>query len=199
MNDSILLIFTKYPQLGKCKTRLAKSIGEEKALRVYEHLLDKTASVIPEIEADTAVFFDEEIHHHKRWKESHYQKLQAEGDLGLKMKEAFRWAFEMKYTKICIIGSDLWDIEAPLIQNAFEALDNSEVVVGPAQDGGYYLFGSRSFIPEAFELSEWSTSHVFRETLVKLEGKKIHLFPEKNDIDTVEDLKRIPFFEDYVC
>lgn len=199
MNNSLLLIFTKYPELGMCKTRLAKSIGEEKALAVYQHLLDKTARITSELDVDTAVFFNEKIDPHHRWKFSHYQKLQAEGNLGNKMKEAFKWAFEMKYSKVCIIGSDLWDIEASLIQNAFETLNHSEVVIGPAKDGGYYLLGSRFYIPEVFELSGWSTAHVFQETLNKVEGKKIHVLPEKNDIDTIEDLEGIPFFEDYLC
>lgn len=199
MNDSILLIFTKYPSLGKCKTRLAKSIGDKKALEVYQHLLDKTARIASELAVDTAVFFNEKIDPHHRWKFSYYHKLQAEGNLGNKMKNAFEWAFEMKYNKVCIIGSDLWDIEASELETAFEALLKYNICIGPAKDGGYYLIGSNSYRPELVDLNEWSTPDVYKKTIEKAGSNSVFVLKEKNDIDTIEDLKDIPFFEHYLC
>ncbi len=199
MNNSILLIFTKYPSLGKCKTRLAKSIGDEKALEVYQHLLDKTAQVAAKINMDVAVFFSEKIHKHNRWSFAQYQKLQSEGNLGEKMKNAFKWAFDMKYKRVCIIGSDLWDIEASELETAFEALLKYDICIGPAKDGGYYLIGSNSYRPELVDLNEWSTPNVYKKTIEKAGSNSVFVLKEKNDIDTIEDLKEIPFFEHYLC
>src|SRR5690606_23212491 len=137
-----LIIFVKNPELGKCKTRLAATMGDKAALEVYKHLVQHTAHVSKEINVDRFVFYSENIQKDDIWHTDFFRKKrQAEGDLGLKMEHAFLDIFEMGYEKAILIGSDLLDLKPQHIALAFESLNENEMVIGPAEDGGYYLLG----------------------------------------------------------
>ena len=198
-NKNLLLIFTKNPELGKCKTRLAKSIGDEAALSIYKHLLQHTASVSQQINSDKQVFYSKEIIQEDDFDSNLFQKkLQQGKDLGIRMSNAFAEAFQEGYQKVIIIGSDLYDLHSETIEEAFQNLDTHEVVIGPAKDGGYYLLGMKSFIPEIFQQKKWSTATVLQDTLADLKSKKVTLLATKNDIDTFEDIKGISVFQQYL-
>lgn len=198
-NKNLLLIFTKNPELGKCKTRLAKSIGDEAALSIYKHLLQHTASVSQQINSDKQVFYSKEIIQEDDFDSNLFQKkLQQGKDLGIRMSNAFAEAFQESYQKVIIIGSDLYDLHSETIEEAFQNLDTHEVVIGPAKDGGYYLLGMKSFIPEIFQQKKWSTATVLQDTLADLKSKKVTLLATKNDIDTFEDIKGISVFQQYL-
>jgi rSAM/selenodomain-associated transferase 1 len=123
------------------------------------------------------------------WKEEFYQKrIQSKGDLGEKMQAAFELIFAMGYTNCIIVGSDLFDLKSELIETAFIELQKNNVVLGPAEDGGYYLLGLKELNKSLFKNKDWSTSTVFADTMKDLETQKIHLLPTLNDIDTFEDL-----------
>lgn len=198
-NKNLLLIFTKNPELGKCKTRLAKSIGDEAALSIYKHLLQHTAHVSQQINSDKQVFYSKEIIQEDDFDSNLFQKkLQQGKDLGIRMSNAFAEAFQEGYQKVIIIGSDLYDLHSETIEEAFQNLDTHEVVIGPAKDGGYYLLGMKSFIPEIFQQKKWSTATVLQDTLADLKSKKVTLLATKNDIDTFEDIKGISVFQQYL-
>jgi rSAM/selenodomain-associated transferase 1 len=108
------------------------------------------------------------------------------------MAHAFQWGFENGYEKIVIIGTDLWDLDLTIIQKAFESLERTEVVIGPASDGGYYLLGKQKMIPMIFKNKKWSSETVFSDTLKDLKKNSISLLEKKNDIDLLEDLKQQP-------
>lgn len=196
-NKQLLMVFTKNPELGKCKTRLASTIGDEAALNVYEQLLDYTADFASKVNADKYVYYSKDIQNNDRWNESVFHKRhQVEGNLGVKMATAFKENFDSGFEKIIIIGSDCAEINEEDIHHAFKALDESEVVIGPAIDGGYYLLGMRSFIPSLFQDKSWSTPDLINETISTLKKQQISfsLLKEKSDIDFEEDMER----ENYV-
>ena len=117
---------------------------------------------------------------------------QEGGDLGSRMKNAFDKVFSTGAEKVIIIGSDIPDLTAEIINNAFAYLDTSDVVIGPSKDGGFYLLGMKIMHEELFEGIEYSTAKVFSETLSRLRELNLSckLLPELQDIDTEEDLIR---------
>lgn len=193
MEKQLLLIFTKNPELGKCKTRLAKSIGNEKALFVYQHLLQHTAKEVSKTKSDIALFYTNFVDENDLWSNNYHKKIQIEGHLGEKMKEAFQWGFNLGYKKVCIIGTDLLSLEAKDVHESFKLLDKNEIVFGPAEDGGYYLMAMKKLYKEAFLNKAWSTSLVLEQTIKDLPLLKIGYLKTKNDIDTFEDLKKSNF------
>ncbi len=199
MHDDLILIFTRNPELGKVKTRLAKGIGDKNALEIYEILLNHTNQIVKEVSVSRRVLYSEEINRDDIWDNAIYQKkTQFGNDLGARMRNAFAEGFEEDYKKIVIIGTDLYDLEASDIENAFEKLDYHDIVVGPAQDGGYYLLGLK-YIPKGIFINKhWGTSSVLSDTLDDIEGLNFHLLKTKNDIDTVNDIKKIPEFQKYI-
>ena len=186
-----LIIFTRNPELGKCKTRLAKTIGDPAALEIYRYMLQHTANVAKEIAADRFVFYSESIQKNDIWDSNIFRKkLQQGNDLGTKMENAFLDLFQMAYEKIVIIGSDLLDLESHHVNLAFETLHSNEVVIGPATDGGYYLLGLSKMNNFIFNNKPWSQSNLLEETLTELRNHKITFttLETLNDIDTFEDL-----------
>jgi len=191
MTKNLLMIFTRNPELGKVKTRLAKTIGDQKALEVYKLLLNKTKEVTQNLASDKAVYYSVKIRENDIWNTDIYQKhLQSGVDLGERMKNAFQKAFESGYEKVAIIGSDLYDLTPSHIQTAFEKLDTNDVVIGPAEDGGYYLLATKKVYPKIFKNKNWGTSSVRKDTLNDLKNGSIHLLEKLNDIDVYEDLKK---------
>lgn len=193
MSKNVLLIFTKNPEVGKCKTRLASTLGDQKALTIYKQLLNHTKSFTEHVDADKHVYYSKSIPEDDIWQALTFEKkLQIDGGLGQKMSCAFEDSFNHGYSKVVIIGSDCAEINQKDIDLAFEALENKDVVIGPALDGGYYLLGMRNFLPFLFENKSWSTPHLIDETISDLIKNNIsyQLLEEKSDIDFEEDLKR---------
>ena len=187
---SALIIFTRNPELGKCKTRLAKTIGDEAALNIYKYLLNHTATISKDVNADKFVFYSENIIEKDLWKDDVFNKnLQTGNDLGERMDHAFKQLFQSHYKKVIIIGSDLLDLKPRDIETAFELLNNNDVVIGPAKDGGYYLLGMNRLHSNLFKNKKWGTSTVLNDTLKDIQNSTFVLLKELNDIDTFEDLK----------
>jgi rSAM/selenodomain-associated transferase 1 len=189
MNKNLLLIFTRNPELGKAKTRLAKTVGDETALEIYKFLLERTRNISSKVNADKAVYYSVKIRENDIWNSEIYQKHQQFGeDLGIRMQNAFKNGFEVGYKKVMIIGSDLYDLSEKNIEKAFVELDQNDVVIGPAEDGGYYLLGMNSLQTAVFENKEWGTETVRKDTLTDLKDKKVKLLEFKNDIDVYDDI-----------
>ena len=166
MNENLIIIFTRNPELGKVKTRLAKTIGDASALKIYKFLLNHTEKTIRNIESDKAVYYSVKVRDNDIWDQSIYQKHQQNGeDLGIKMLNAFKNAFKNNYNKVLIIGSDLFDLKPKHLKEAFKQLDNHDIVIGPAQDGGYYLLGMKKLHLKVFKNKDWGTETVRQDTL----------------------------------
>lgn len=196
MKTNALIIFTRNPELGKVKTRLAKTIGDEKALEIYNDLLLHTRNETQYLDCDKFVFYDGFIATNDIWSDAFYQKkVQSGEDLGIKMQNAFQGILDSGYQNCVIIGSDLFDLKSNQISNAFQKLQNSDVVIGPAEDGGYYLLGLKKVIPSIFKNKNWGTSNILSATLKDLTEYKINLLETLNDIDTFEDLEKSSFYK----
>lgn len=189
--NSLLMIFAKNPDLGKVKTRLARSIGDEKALYIYLKLLEHTHSIAQRINADKAIFYSERVEDFDLLDYYKFPKYLQKGDsLGERMDRAFGSAFAQSYERVVIIGSDCYELSDEIIESAFEALENHEVVVGPARDGGYYLLGMNRHYPHFFRNKTWSTADVFLDTLLDIKKLKLSykILPTLSDVDEENDL-----------
>lgn len=191
MDHNGLLIFVKNPVEGKVKTRLAKTIGDHNALLIYRALLKHTQTIASEISVSRYLFYDEKIEISDNWLNNLYTKnQQINGDLGKRMSAAFEHVFSKGVSKAIIIGSDCIELTTEIINNAFELLENNDVVIGPALDGGYYLLGMKTLHNCIFENKSWSTDLLLAETLesLKKENLSVQLVPKLSDIDTETDL-----------
>ncbi len=191
MNSNALLIFIKNPVLGKVKTRLAATVGADKALKVYFELLRHTREISSQVEADRFLCYSDAVEEHDDWSNEEFiKKTQTGADLGARMSNAFKVAL-IHNKKVVIIGSDCPLLQADHLAVAFAKLEEYPFVIGPALDGGYYLLGMRQFSPEVFEHIEWSTDAVFSATLenIKALGQTCFQLPPLPDVDTEADWK----------
>lgn len=185
-----VIVFQKTPELGKVKTRLASSIGDEEAMRVYVFLVEYTHQLLKEVKADIHVFIDGKISPDSAAPAHYFFHAQQGSDLGARMRAAFNHVFSLGYQQVVIIGTDCYEISAKLITHSFILLAETDLVVGPAKDGGYYLLGMSKPTPELFAAIPWSTSSVCQDTLSRAEGLGLtaSLLPVLRDIDTADDL-----------
>jgi uncharacterized protein len=190
-NRSLLIIFYKNPKAGKVKTRLAATVGDAKALDIFEKLALHTKSITGNLGIDKIVFYSDAIDLMDIWPNATYLKAMQQGnDLGERMKNAFTAGFETGYTSICIIGTDCYELTEQMIRQAFESLQSADAVIGPARDGGYYLLGMNEPHSSIFENKRWSTDSVLQDTLsdFKSLGLNYVRMQELRDVDTEDDL-----------
>lgn len=194
----LLIIFTRNPEPGKVKKRLAADIGEQAALDIYLMLLEHTARVTRDLPFEKVVYYSEAIEKEDCWDNHIFRKKTQKGTgLGERMENAFRNEFEAGYSDIVIIGSDIYELQPEDIQKAFKSLSQHEVVIGPAPDGGYYLLGLKSLNSAVFKNKSWSTDSVLQDTLNDLNNKKIKMLEARNDIDFLKDLDGHPELQQY--
>lgn len=186
-----LIIFVKNPVKGKVKTRLAKKIGGENALIIYNYLLDHTRKISSELSVNRYLFYDQDINLADKWPNENFKKhLQKGEDLGQRMQNAFKTVFDQGHQQVLIIGSDCIELDLSIINEAFTSLVKNDFVIGPAKDGGYYLLGMNSPEPALFENKKWSTNTVAADTLkeIKQLNKTCSILPPLSDVDTIDDL-----------
>lgn len=199
ISKNALIIFTRNPELGKVKTRLAATIGNQSALEIYKFLIEHTVKISSPIKADKFVFYSENIQQNDVWDPNFFQKeLQTGDSLGVRMKNAFQFLFNKGYQKVVIVGSDILELNSQDIEDAFSALKNSSYIMGPAKDGGYYLLGMNQINKKLFENKNWGTDSVLKDTLLDLKDDKVALLSEKNDIDLYEDIESIAIFNQFL-
>ncbi|HET6243146.1 MAG: TIGR04282 family arsenosugar biosynthesis glycosyltransferase [Bacteroidetes bacterium] len=190
--DKLLMVFVKNPQRGKVKTRLATTMGDEKALEIYRVLLDHTLTISKRVNCDKAIFYSDYIDDGDMWGKAKFSQFVQEGnELGERMLNAFKQAFLKQYKSVVIIGSDCLDLNEHIITDAFDVLKKNEIVIGPAKDGGYYLLGMRTLYKELFMNKQWSTENVLLDTLLDITKLNVSmkLLPTLSDIDEEKDLK----------
>ena len=186
-----LILFIKNPIPGKAKTRLAASVGDDMALRMYGILCtwmrEQASALGPE--ARRYLYYSQEITEDEWPVAKYHKKLQQGADLGDRMKKALAEVFAEGHKKVLIIGSDCPGITTEYLNQAYAQLDVSDVVIGPAADGGYTLLGMRQFTPELFDGVAWSTEDVLQQTLARAEaaGRTLSQLPTLIDVDHLED------------
>ncbi len=191
MHENALLLFIKNPIPGKTKTRLAADVGDEMALRMYHVLCNWTreqAQALPD--TDRYLYYSAQIIKADAWPDQKFHKeLQHQGDLGERMEAGFAAAFAAGHERVVIIGSDCPGITTEYLAQAFAALRETDIVIGPALDGGYTLLGMRSFTPNLFRAVAWSTEAVLPTTLERAAaaGKSVTQLRPLSDVDYLED------------
>ncbi len=205
MTDSRLLLFTRYPEAGTTKTRLIPALGPDGAARLHKRLTERAAGQAGLLAAShdipTVVHYSGgSLAQMAAWLGPLAYVAQAAGDLGRRMQAAFQHAFRGGAARAVLIGSDIPELDADLLARAFAALRDSEVVLGPSRDGGYYLLGltaevaGRLYFP-LFADIPWSTGNVFAMTRDRLEkaAATVAILPTLRDVDRPEDLNWLQF------
>ena len=188
---SLLMIFAKVPEAGKVKTRLAETIGDDKALQVYLALLQHTHEIASKVEVDKLLFYAGDVESFDMLDYYRIPKTSQQGDgLGERMSNAFVRSFSQGYEKVVIMGSDCYELSTEMIEDAFKALDDHEFVIGPAADGGYYLLGMKTLETKVFENKTWSGPDVFLDTILDWKGMDASyaILPTLSDVDHEEDM-----------
>ncbi len=193
-----LLVFFRYPELGKVKTRLATALGEPEALRIHTLLLRRTLGIVydftkmwPDVSVRLCVTpFKTQAQVNLEFPGPWEVEEQQGTHLGERMGNALRRALERGAERVVLIGTDLADLEPTDLDQAFRRLENDRVVLGPAHDGGFYLVGLRRFVQGPFQPVEWGTSSVFERTAgaFRSAGYRVECLPSRRDVDVPEDL-----------
>lgn len=191
MKKEVVLVFQKNAILGQVKTRLASGMGEQPAMEIYMHLVQLTYSALEAVQIPVWTYFSDFIPEstHPTVEKSFVQQGQ---DLGERMSNAFASTFDSGIEKVVLIGTDCPTLQSQHLLQAFTALNDSDLVLGPATDGGYYLIGMKVRAAYLFEGIAWSTSQVLSKTLhvASQHSLTTTLLPELCDIDTPEDWQR---------
>jgi hypothetical protein len=186
-----LIIFARAPRLGLVKTRLASALGPQAALEAYRLLVQtlvQNLAALAEVELryapDTA---GQEVQHWllPGW----HSQPQGTGDLGARMHRAFLQAFQTGAKQVALIGSDCPSVTVEDIRSAWSALEDNDLALGPACDGGYWLIGLRQPQPALFEGISWGTDAVLRESIARARNARLTtaLLRQLPDVDTEQD------------
>lgn len=187
----LLIIFYRNPELGKVKTRLAATMGEEKALAIYLMMASHTKNIAEEVNVKRVVYYTDFIDREDNWANDKFDKqLQRGADLGEKMLHAFTDGFSAGYQSVCIIGTDCFELTSEIVVQAFQKLESEDAAIGPAKDGGYYLLGMTSLLTCVFKNKRWSTDTVCADTIKDLKqlGQNFFQLELLTDIDEEKDL-----------
>jgi rSAM/selenodomain-associated transferase 1 len=194
--QEMLLIFTRFPEPGKVKTRLIPKLGSSGAAVIYRHLAEQVVRTARSVQRDAMqpVICVEPARHIpdvSSWLGPELILTGQVGDcLGERLSHAFEWAFAGGASRVVAIGTDCIELSRDLIAEAFDLLARNAAVLGPATDGGYYLIGLSRPLPDIFREIPWSTDQTFAITSSRLASIGVipHLLPPLNDIDTWDDL-----------
>lgn len=189
-----LIIFTRYPEPGKTKTRLIPALGAFQAAQLQQHFtestLQKAQALAPSVQLEVH-FAGGDTQKMQNWlRQNLVLKPQLSGDLGQRMAASFQQAFESGHQRVVIIGIDCPDLTPDLLQEAFTLLHHQDLVLGKAFDGGYYLIGLQRLLPELFQNISWGTDTVLQQTVEIAQKLQLDVafLPTLRDIDTPEDL-----------
>lgn len=191
-----LIIFTRYPEAGKTKTRLIPALGIEGAANLQRQMTEHTLSQVKQLQKTSAIscevrFAGGNLQLMQDWlgDDIAYQP-QGEGDLGSRMAQSFYNAFQSGAKKAITIGTDCPDVDDQILADAFDQLHQCDLVLGPALDGGYYLIGLQRPLPKLFMNIDWGTSQVLQQTIDTAQtlNLSVNYLPLLADIDRPEDL-----------
>jgi len=192
MKDNALIVFVKNPEPGKVKTRIAKTVGNDKAISIYNELLHFTAKIAKGVDCERYVFYFPLVLEDDMFDSAYFHKdLQIKGDLGQKMQAAFSKILS-KHKHAVIIGSDCAELTSADIQRSFDELEENDVAIGPAKDGGYYLLGMNDLQLFLFRDMPWSEDSLLDESIIRIQDRGLNysLLNIKSDIDYIEDWEK---------
>ena len=197
-NRQCILFFTKWPQAGQVKTRLSKDVGAEHGTRLYTLFVEDLAETLGRCQAQIICCFHppQREEAFRGWLGSGFRYLAQEGQgLGERLEHAFVHAYSLGFDRVIVIGSDSPDLPTSLLDRALGSLQSHDAVIGPSDDGGYYLIGFHvdTFCPSVFRDIEWSTEQVFDQTLRHLNQSEVDIqrLPQWQDVDTGPDLDQL--------
>jgi rSAM/selenodomain-associated transferase 2/rSAM/selenodomain-associated transferase 1 len=196
--ETCLVVMVKYPEPGKVKTRLGREIGMDNAARFYRDFVFRLLTTCSEISCPVVISChpDRRVSDYQQWLGHEYAYIVQRGnDLGMIMQDSFEQAFDQGFSKVILLGSDVPHLPGDYIEKAVNKLEENDLVIGPALDGGYYLLGMNktSFNGKIFKEIPWSTSTVFILTLKVVAENNLTKFilPCLRDIDTLDDLNAV--------
>jgi rSAM/selenodomain-associated transferase 1 len=192
-----LIIFTRYPEPGKTKTRLIPALGAQGAAQLHRQMAQQTVERARQFIQSRSVSLEirytgGSLSQMQDWLGSDLiYNQQGTGDLGNRMNHSFQAGFDQGKSAIMIIGTDCMELNKNILNQAFDTLKQQDLVIGTARDGGYYLIGLRRPIPELFQGIDWGTERVLEQTLVRCQPLNLSIgnLPQLSDIDRPEDLK----------
>jgi len=193
--ENILIVFVKYPEPGKVKTRIARDLGAHGAAELYSQMAKRIIGMVWRPHAYRAVIYfdppdrEEDV---RAWLgiDNVSYEPQSPGTIGDKMSNAFERVFSEGAGKAVLIGTDVPEITADIVSTACGMLKDTDVVLGPSYDGGYYLIGLRKFEPVLFRDIDWGTDTVFNRTLNRIIEKNLShkSLDTLKDVDMAEDI-----------
>mgnify|MGYP000208564391 CR=1 FL=1 len=210
MNDLLIVQYAKWPELGKVKTRLAKSLGDQQALAIHMKLMSTVFANLRQAESGKfELWLNKQNFNSANFNDSPEQKMvldfmtsltkdsgvcfqtQQGVSLGDKMAHTFQAGLQ-RFQKVIIVGSDCPNVSKDVIQGASKALDGHDLVLGPAEDGGYVLIGARCFESAIFTNVEWGKGKVLETTLNNAKNLDYSVFTlaESWDVDELDDYNR---------
>lgn len=184
-----LIVFAKEPETGRVKTRLNKYLSNEQCLNLYKAFIKDTLRLARKIKCERRILAYDFSGGNPPYLKSAVKKFsfykQKGRDLGQRMHDVFKYAGRKKCAKIVIIGSDSPTLPPVFIQQAFKALENKEVVLGPSLDGGFYLIGLKKTCYAIFKGIKWGSGHVLTQVSRNLRNldKNTAFLPEWYDVD----------------
>jgi uncharacterized protein len=187
-----VLVFLKFPEAGRVKTRLARALGQERAAALYRQWIGIVLGGLQHLRSAARLvgYFDGAPH--KAFHEWHRLAddwwPQPTGDLGARLAAGFERALDLG-GPVLAVGTDCVEMEAVLLLQAFEHLSRHDVVFGPTADGGYYLIGLSAVRPDLFRSVRWSSPATLDDHLrcCREKGWSVSLLPMRHDIDTEND------------
>lgn len=188
-------MFLKSPRPGSVKTRLAAGLDAEAAAAIAVVLIDRTMAALSEFGGRVELRFtpDDAGDEIRRWGAKAWRAVpQGEGDLGQRLERAVAAAFAEGETRVLVVGTDCPGLSAEDLDEALRILEDRDVVLGPSEDGGYWLIGLRLPLPELFAGVAWSTDTVCETTRRRAVegGRSVGLLRRQLDVDTLEDWRR---------
>ncbi len=196
-SEKSLVVLLRFPSKGEVKTRLARTAGNETAIRFYRECVERLFREAEKLPHDITRYVYYTPGSAKksvgRWAgRGFYCEPQINGNLGMRLETIFHDQFEKGFKKVVITATDVPDITATDIEESFNALAEVDLVLGPSFDGGYYLVGMKELCPDLFDNIAWSTPIVYDQTLHRAgeSGFRVHNLRVLLDIDTEEDLYR---------
>lgn len=187
-NSTAILIFSKTPEIGKVKTRLQPFLNVRESLELHIALLKDSIQKTLQTDADPILYLTGGME--LPFSAGIQIRKQKGDDLGQRMSNAFEESLHL-YNKVVIIGIDSPIFPLSVFQDTFQRLENQDAVIGPSEDGGYYLIALCKTIPEIFQDVPWGTQEVLTVTLSKLKNRKVSLLERCFDVDQPADLERL--------
>ena len=196
LKSDLVIMFCRYPVPGHVKTRLIPALGLVGAANLHRELTETILETL--LKARVQMGFDMQIcfdggssKKMSQWLGTeHVYEKQGEGDLGRRMYGAFYDAFLKDYQRIILMGSDIPDMKPGHIRNAFHALEDSDLVLAPSTDGGYWLVGLKR-PTDIFQITNWGGQYILEQTMAqaKANGLSVQQIEPLLDIDTMDDLR----------